>query len=137
MDPVFTAAVSVTTVPAVTEVTGAPVAVTVRAAVVVAGTVLTVTSRAVVAVSEPEVPVIVTVAVPRLAELFAVSVRMLVSAVGFVPHDAVTPPGRPDAARFTLPENPYSGVTKTVDLPESPWMMDSPLGKAESVKVGA
>ena len=61
-----------------------------------------------VAVSVPDVPVIVTAAVPGVAESFAVSVRMLVPLVGFVPHDAETPDGSADVtARLTLPVNPY------------------------------
>ena len=55
----------------------------------------------------PEVPVMVTVFVPGVAELLAVSVRTLDPEVGFVPQDTVTPVGRPDSARFTLPVKPY------------------------------
>ena len=51
------------------------------------------TEMFVVAVSLPEVPVRVTVAVPRAAELLAVNVSTLVPEVGFVLHDAVTPLG--------------------------------------------
>ncbi len=67
------------------------------------------------AVSDPEVPVMVSVKVPSAAVLLAVKVRMLVPIelllveVGFGENDAVTPLGRPVTARFTLPLNPYSG----------------------------
>jgi len=73
---------------------------------VTVGVVLTTKGIVVVAVSAPEVPVMVTVAVPGVAALPAASVRTLVPVVGFGANDAVTPLGRPDAARFTLPVNP-------------------------------
>jgi hypothetical protein len=64
-------------------------------------------ARLVVAVRAPEVPVMVTFVVPPAAVLLAVSVSTLVPLVGFVPHDAVTPLGRPEVtARLTLPVNP-------------------------------
>jgi hypothetical protein len=62
----------------------------------------------------------VTVPVEAGAVLLAVRVRTLVPDVGFVPHVAVTPVGKPEAARLTLPVNPYSGVTVTVDVVEPP-----------------
>ena len=62
----------------------------------------------------PEVPVIVTVYCPRLAELLACTVNVLIPvAVGFGEKDAVTPLGRPDAERVTLPANPFCGYTET------------------------
>lgn len=62
----------------------------------------------VLALWEPEVPVIVTVYCPRLAVLLAVSVSKLLpeelgTAVGLGLKDAVTPLGRPETARLTLP----------------------------------
>jgi hypothetical protein len=63
----------------------------------------------VVDIRAPDVPVTVTLYCPRLAELLAVSVRMLYPVVGFGANDAVTPLGKPDAARLTLPVNPYCG----------------------------
>ena len=51
---------------------------------------------------------------PRLTELLAVSVRVLPPVeMGFGAKDAVTPLGRPDAERVTLPANPLSGFTLT------------------------
>ncbi len=44
---------------------------------------------------------------PRLAELLAVSVSVLLPVVGFGEKEAVTPLGRPETERFTLPVNPY------------------------------
>jgi hypothetical protein len=76
----------------------------------------TVKAKVVLAVTLPEVPVTVTVADADGAELLAVSVRTLAPVVGFVPQEAVTPLGNPVAARLTLPVNPYSGVTVTVDV---------------------
>jgi hypothetical protein len=61
----------------------------------------------VVAVRLPEVPVTVNVVVPGVAELLTASVSTLLPDVGFVPQDAVTPLGRPETSRLTLPANPY------------------------------
>ena len=58
---------------------------------------LTVRASVVVATRLPEVPVMVTVAVPVVAVALAVRVSTLVPVVGFVPNAAVTPLGRPDA----------------------------------------
>ena len=65
--------------------------------------------RVVVAVSVPDVPVMVMLYCPRLTELVAANVIMLVPVVGFGANDAVTPLGKPDAERVTLPVNPYCG----------------------------
>lgn len=64
----------------------------------------------------PEVPVIVTVEVPVVAVALAVKVAELVDVVGLVPKLAVTPEGRPEADRVTLPVNPPEGVTVMVLL---------------------
>jgi len=80
----------------------------------------TVSETVVVAVKLPEVPVMVTVAVPVAAVLLAVRVRVLVEVAGFVLNAAVTPVGRPDAARVTLPENPPRSVTVMVLVPVLP-----------------
>ena len=96
----------------------------------------TVNARVVVAVKLPEVPVIVTVADPVVAVLLAVSVSTLVPVVGFVPNAAVTPLGRPDAARVTLPENPPTSVTLIVLVPLPPCVTVILLGEADNVKLG-
>lgn len=57
----------------------------------------------------PDVPVTVTVLCPTVAELLAANVSMLLPVVGFGTKDAVTPLGRPDTERLTLPLNPYWG----------------------------
>ena len=77
---------------------------------------VTVNAMVVLAVRLPEVPVIVTVDVPTVAEVLAVSVSTLDPVVGFVPNEAVTPLGRLDAARVTLPLNPFAPVTVMVSV---------------------
>ena len=58
--------------------------------------------------------------VPVVALAPAISVKVLVDAVGVVPNDAVTPVGRPDAARVTLPVKPLWGATVMVLEPLDP-----------------
>lgn len=77
---------------------------------------LTESVRVVDAVTAPEVPAIVTVNAPVVAVLVAVSVSTLLEVVGFVPNAAVTPIGRPDAVRVTLPVNPPTSVTVMVSV---------------------
>ena len=84
----------------------------------------------------PEVPLMVTVAVPVVAVLLAVKVTVLVLVVGFVPNVAVTPLGKPDAARVTLPENPPRSVTVIVLPALLPCVTLTLLGEADSVKLG-
>lgn len=84
------------------------------------GFVLTVSAMVVVADNVPDVPVIVTVEDPVVAVLLAVRVNTLLAVVGFVPNDAVTPLGNPDAANVTLPVNPPTSVTLIVLIPLLP-----------------
>ena len=72
-----------------------------------AGTKFTVRETAVVFVKLPDVPVMVTVAVPVVAVLLAVSVSVLVLAVLLGLNDAVTPLGSPDADKLTFPVKPF------------------------------
>ena len=81
---------------------------------------VTVNATVVLAVRLPEVPLIVTVDVPTVAELLAVSVSTLDAVVGFVENDAVTPIGRPEAARVTVPVNPFRSATVMVSCPLLP-----------------
>jgi hypothetical protein len=89
----------------------------------------------VVAVSEPEVPVTVTVVVPTVAELLAVRLNTLLPLVGFVAKAAVTPEGRPDAVSVTLPVNPFWSETAIVDVPEPPSITIRDAGEALRVKL--
>jgi len=83
----------------------------------------------------PEVPLIVTGSIPISAELKAVSVMTCV-----FPEPgakvAVTPIGRPEAARVTLPENPPAGVTVMVSVTVPPCAIVRLGVWAESVKLG-
>ncbi len=97
---------------------------------------LTVTAMDVDAVKEPEVPVIVTVVVPTVAVLLAVSVKTLEPVVGLVPKAAVTPLGRPDAARVTEPVNPPRSVTVTVSVALLPCVTDRAGAEGASLKLG-
>src|SRR5262245_3867972 len=94
----------------------------------------TVSETVVVWVSEPDVPVMVTVKVPVAAVALAVKVTVLVEVVGFVPKVAVTPEGKPEAERVTLPVNPPEGVTVIVLLPLAPWFTLTLAGEADSEK---
>ncbi len=76
----------------------------------------TVSETAVVWVRAPEVPVMVIVDVPVVAVALAAKVTTLVEVAGLVPKVAVTPAGKPEAERLTLPAKPPDGVTVTVLL---------------------
>jgi hypothetical protein len=67
----------------------------------------------VVCVTPPDVPVNVRLYCPAGVVLLAVSVNTLLFVVGFVENKPVTPLGRPDTARLTLPVNPYCSRTFT------------------------
>src|ERR1700743_8822 len=91
----------------------------------------------VVTVRLPEVPVMVSVLVPPGAEALALTVSVVVPDVGLGEKDAVTPLGRPETARLTLPVNPYSGATVmvlVVDAPGFTWRLPE---EVEMAKVGA
>ena len=84
----------------------------------------------------PEVPVTVTVKVPIGAVLVADRVKTVVVVAGFVPKLALTPLGRPDAVKFTVPLNPFKGWIVTVAEPVAPWRKVRLLGDAERMKLG-
>jgi len=90
----------------------------------------------VVFVKLPDVPVTVTVTVPVAAVLPTVSVNVLAAVAGLGLKDAVTPLGKPDADRLTLPLKPFCGVTVMVVEPETPWTKVKLVGEAERVKLG-
>ncbi len=81
----------------------------------------------------PETPVTVTLKVPSAAVLLAVSVNVLVLAVLLGLNDAVTPLGRPDADKLTLPLKPFCWVTVMVLAPLVPWTTLRLLGEADRV----
>lgn len=66
------------------------------------------------AVSAPDVPVTVIVLVPTVAVEFADKLRMedVVELVGV--KVSVTPVGRPDTLKVTVPVNPFNGLTVIV-----------------------
>ena len=88
----------------------------------------------VVFVKLPDEPVTVSVTVPVAAVPLAVSVNVLVLAVLLGLNEAVTPLGRPDADKLTLPLKPFCGVTVMVLAPLAPCVTLRLLGDAERVK---
>ena len=90
----------------------------------------------VVLVKPPEVPVTVTVKVPVVAVPAADSIRRLLAVAGFVPKAALTPFGKPEAVKFTLPLKPFSGLIEMVAEPEAPCRMVKLAGDAERRKLG-
>jgi hypothetical protein len=96
----------------------------------------TVRLTAVVCVRLPDVPLIVTLAVPVAAVALAVSVKVLVEVVGFGLNPAVTPLGKPEALKLTLPVNPFVGLTVMVLLPLVPCVTVTLFGDGASVKFG-
>lgn len=97
----------------------------------------TVRLMVVLCVSEPDVPVIVTVAVPVVAVLLAVNVTVLLVVVLPGLKDAVTPLGRPEADKLTLPLNPLIGLTVMVLVPLPPCVTETLVGEADSEKSAA
>jgi len=91
----------------------------------------------VVFVKLPDEPVMVTATVPVAALLLAVSVSILVLAVVLALNEAVTPLGRPDADKLTLPLKPFCGVTVMVLAPLPPCVTVALLGEVKSEKLGA
>ena len=77
-----------------------------------------------------------TVTVPVVAETEAVKVTRLVVAVGLVPKDAVTPLGKPEADKATVPAKPFIGFTVMVLEPEFPCATVTLEGAAERLKSG-
>jgi hypothetical protein len=81
----------------------------------------------------PHKPVTVTESVPVAAALLAVSVSVLVLAVLLGLKDAVTPLGRPDADKLTLPLKPFCGATVMVLVPLAPCKIVKLLADVASV----
>jgi hypothetical protein len=93
-------------------------------------------------VSEPEVPVIVTVAAPTVAAAEAVSVSVEVTlpfaagVTGLVENAAVTPLGNPVADNVVAELNPPVLVIVIVLVPLAPWVTVTEAGEAAMVKLG-
>jgi hypothetical protein len=91
---------------------------------------------------EPDVPVIVTVAVPVVAVDEAVSVRVEFAlpfaggVTGLVENVAVTPLGKPEALRVVAALNPFRLVMVMVLVPFEPCVTVNELGAAPMVKSG-
>ena len=85
----------------------------------------------------PDAPCTVIVNVPVVAELLAVSVRVLVDVAGFVPNVAVVPVPMPVAVSVTLLAKPPEGWIVIVLVPCDPRVMLTLVGEAESVKLPA
>lgn len=88
------------------------------------------------AVAQPELPVMVTVAGPSVAVLLAVSVSKLLPVVGSGEKPAVTPLGRPDAARVIAPVNPLTSVMNIVSVALLPRVSVREGAEAINVKAG-
>jgi hypothetical protein len=102
------------------------------------GAAFTVNATVVEAVSAPEVPVMVTATGPPTAAVaLAVSVNTLEPVAGLVAKPAVTPLGKPLAAKVTAPVNPPASVTVMVLVPLLPWTTVTLPGEGASVKLGA
>ena len=87
----------------------------------------------VAAVRLPDVPVMVTVAVPVDAAELAVRVSVLALVAGFGLNAAVTPLGKPEVERVTLPVNPFAGVMAIMLVAWLPCRIVRLAGLAERV----
>ena len=85
----------------------------------------------------PAMPVSVTVNVPKVAVALALSVKVLVLLVLPGLKEAVTPLGRPEADKLTLPLKPFCGVMVTVLVQLAPCIIVRLLGDEDSVKFAA
>lgn len=84
----------------------------------------------------PEVPVMVTVKVPIAAVAPTPRVSVVEAGSGLELKNAVTPLGRPDAEKVTLPVKPFRGETVMALKPEVPCTMARLAGDAERVNPG-
>jgi hypothetical protein len=93
-------------------------------------------------VSEPEVPLTVTVAVPVVAVEEAVSVSVEAAlpfaggVTGLAENDAVTPLGRPEALRVVAELKPFRLLSVMVLVPFEPRVTVSEAGAAAMLKSG-
>jgi hypothetical protein len=79
----------------------------------------------------PDLPLTRTLKVPVAAELLTVSVNVLVLVELLGLNDAVTPLGRLEAEKVTIPVKPFVGWTVIVDVPVLPRATFRLLGDAE------
>jgi len=100
------------------------------------GLLTTVSAIGVVWMSEPLVPVIVTVAGPTAAVTEAVNVTTLVPVVEAGLNTAVTPVGKPLAVKATVPVNPFRVATVMVLVAVPPCKTETLAGMAKSEKFG-
>jgi hypothetical protein len=90
-----------------------------------------------VCVSDPETAVIVRMAgPPAVAVADAVSVNVLLVAVGLGEKLAVTPVGNPETLKVTLPEKLFSAAMVNVSVTLLPWPTVSDVAEAARVKLG-
>ena len=103
---------------------------------------VTVSDKLVLDVRLPPVPLMVTVAVPAVAELLAVSVSVEVAlppAEGVTEleeSDAVTPEGSPETLSDTAESKPSLLPTVMVLLPDAPCAIDRLAGESDTEKDG-
>ncbi|PYU71580.1 MAG: hypothetical protein DMG49_09160 [Acidobacteria bacterium] len=85
----------------------------------------------------PDLPLTLTLKVPVVAELPTVSVTVLLEVEGLGLKEAVTPVGRLDEEKETVPVvKPFVGWMVTVDVPMLPRATLRLLGDAERLKFG-
>jgi len=87
-------------------------------------------------VNRPEVPVTVMVAAPTAAVLLVVNVSVLVLVALAGLKVAVTPLGKPEADKPTLPVKPFTGLTVIVAVPPLPCVMVKLLDEVVRKKDG-
>src|SRR6266436_1987878 len=84
----------------------------------------------------PDLPLTLTLKVPVVAELPTVNVNVLPEVEEFGLRVAVTPVGRLDAEKLTVPVKPRIGLMVIVDVPVLPRATLRLLGDAERLKFG-
>lgn len=84
----------------------------------------------------PDEPVTAKVNVPMAAVALEMNVNALVPAVLAGLKEAVTPFGKPDIDKLTVPRKPFSGVTVIVLVPLVPCVSITVVGEAEIEKLG-
>jgi hypothetical protein len=79
----------------------------------------------------PDLPLTLTLKVPVVAELLTVNVNVVLDVEGFGLKAAVTPVGRLDPEKVTLPLKPFVGLIVIVDVPVLPRATLRLFGEAE------